>query len=203
LATSSDEEFWKEQYDTGGNHPGVWFSKACSLLTAADVLDKFAGNCHKAIAENAMTGHSSIPKSISDRMDCASVSPMLHAMATECLLKALWLRHGGMLTSDGKYVGILKKNEHALDKLALAISEKGNIPFSDREFALLKQASYWISSGRYPVQKSHKYLVPHTHEDGSIAPSQFWRGDPHKELNTLVEKLKDELGIKTRFGNHS
>lgn len=126
---------------------------------------------------------------------------MLRAMATECLLKALWLKHGGKLAKNGKYLGVLKKNEHDLHKLAKAVSEKSKseIVFTKRELDLLEQASYWIFSGRYPIQKAYSYLVPFSRPDETLAPHQFWRGDPVEELGVLTAKLQTAWGIDMKF----
>ncbi|MFC1694074.1 hypothetical protein ACFL1R_11260 [Candidatus Latescibacterota bacterium] len=39
---------------------------------------------------------------------------MLHAMALECLFKALWLKEGGILADGGKYIKIPGINNHNL-----------------------------------------------------------------------------------------
>lgn len=124
---------------------------------------------------------------------------MLLAMATECLLKALWLKSGGTLAKDGRYTGILRKNEHRLNQLAKAVSGRSGINFTQRELALLEQASYWITSGRYPIQRQHGYLVPFERPDGSIAPAQFWHGDAVRELTALIKKLRKALRIRFMF----
>ncbi len=202
MSTLSNDEFWKRQFETAGNLPHLWVGTAQNLILSANILDKFAGNYQKEIIESTKSGNPRTPKKFTERLGAASVGSMLLAMATECLLKALWLTHGGKLASDGRYVGVLKKNEHALDQLAIAVAKRGNISFNARELDLPKLASFWISSGRYPIQKSHRSLVPFSREDGTIAPVQFWRGDARDELNELIEKLKIATEIHTRSPAH-
>ena len=113
---------------------------------------------------------------------------MLRAMATECLLKALWIKHGGRLAEDGRYIGVLKKKEHRLRELGKAVSQKSNIAFTKRELDLLERASDWIISGRYPIQT--KYSLP---------PRQPWRGDPIEDLKVLTAKLQTALDIEMKF----
>lgn len=174
--------------------PSVWWDSACSLLVGAEVLDKFSGN---TLVE--MKSGGPLTPQLWERMSVAKVSCMLRAMATECLLKALWLKHGGTLTKDGKYVGLLKDKEHRLDALANALSKKGQVSFTTHELKLLEQASFWITSGRYPIQKDFQYLVPFRRPDGTLAPAQFWKGNPVQELRLLINKLQTALDIKMKF----
>lgn len=202
MARSSDHDFWKRQFETGGNLPGCWFGSAFDLLTAADVLDRFKGDLRGEILKAMRSGRHNELKMTRprwERMSVDKVSHMLRAMATECLLKALWLKHGGTLAEDGRYVGVLKKKEHRLHELAKAVSQKGHIVFTKRELELLEQVSYWIISGRYPIQREYSHLVPFSRPDGTLAPHQFWRGDPVEELRELTAKLQTALGIEMKF----
>jgi hypothetical protein len=193
MTKSSKQDFWKRQFEAGGNLPGSWFGRAFDLLTSADVLDRFSGDLQDEILEAKMTQHRF------ERMSVVKVSHMLRAMATECLLKALWLKNGGMLAKDGRYVGMLKKKEHRLQELAKAVSRRGQIIFTLRELELLEQVSYWITSSRYPIQREFTYLLPFSRSDGTLAPHQFWRGYPLEELKMLIEKLQRELGIEMKL----
>lgn len=196
---AADDDFWKGQFDTAANMPFSWWDKAHSLLTAADVLDQFSGPVADVF---------SIPERYPQRLEyqqrsVIGVSAMLRAMATECLLKALWLHHGGKLAEAGDYLGILR-NEHHLDRLAnQLVAQKKGLAFTERELLLLELASYWIMSGRYPVQKNFSYLVPSEREDGTIAPAQYWHGNPFEELKTLINKLDGLLGFTMKFKDES
>lgn len=202
MAGSSDHEFWKGQFDTGGNQPFMWFDSAFGLLTAADVLDRFKGDLRgEAMEATDSDRHHELKMTRLwyERMSVVGVSAMLRAMAVECLLKALWPKYGGKLADSGRYIGAMKKNEHHLHKLAKVVSQEGHIDFTEQELGLLEQASYWIVSGRYPIQKEYSYLVPFDRPDGTLAPKQFWKGDPIKELRALTEKLLATLDIKIKF----
>jgi len=202
MARSSDRDYWKGQFEKGGNLPHSWSLSAFALLTAADVLDGFSGDFRGEILQAMRSGrHDRTQKTRrrAERMEVDKVSHMLRAMATECLLKALWLKHGGILARDGQYVGVLKKKEHRLHELAKAVSLKSQIIFNRRELELLEQASYWITSGRYPIQREYSYLVPFPRPDGTVVPHQFWRGDPVEELRVLIVKLQKALGIEIKF----
>ncbi len=115
---------------------------------------------------------------------------MLLAMGAECMLKALWLKYGGILAKEGKFDPIPDAHTHELDRLAKAVSLKGDIEFSKREYALLKLASIWIVSGRYPIPKRSA---------DNPARQKAWIGDPVAELKTLIQKLDSELCIRMNF----
>ena len=186
MAKLTAVEFWKQQFDLGGNLAGLWGSTAFDLLTAADVLDRFKGDIRGEILKDSEQGMTQLQH---ERMSVFKIIAMLRAMATECLLKALWLKHGGKLAKDGKYLGVLKKNEHHLHKLAKAISKKSKseLVFTTRNLDLLQKASYWIVSGRYPIQKYSSYTMDHHQQ-------QAWRGDPAEDLRSLIAKLQTALG---------
>jgi hypothetical protein len=202
MAKSADHEFWKRQFDTGGNLPGSWFGSAFDLLTAADVLDRFKGDLRGEILQgmdSCRHDELKMTRLLWERMGVVKVSAMLRSMATECLLKALWLKHGGTLAADGRYVGVLKKKEHRLHELAKAVSQKSHVVFTQRELDLLELVSYWIISGRYPIQREYSHLVPFSRPDGTLAAHQYWRGDPVEELRVLTAKLQTALGIEMKF----
>lgn len=186
MARSSDHDFWKRQFEIGGNLPGAWVKTAFDLLTAVDVLDRFKGDLRGDLLSDRH--HELETTRLFERMSVERVGAMLLAMATECFLKALWLKHGGTLAVDGRYVGVLKKKEHHLHELAKAVSQKSHIVFTKRELDLLERASYWIISGRYPIQR--KYSLP---------PHQVWRGDPVEELKVLTAKLQTAFGIEMKL----
>lgn len=197
----SDDEFWKSRFDLAGNFPFDWSNSAYDLLTSANVLDRFRGDYRRELLEDtSKTG--GIQRSLFERMSVVGVSAMLRAMATECLLKALWVKYGGTLVKDGKYLGVLenKSREHQLNELAKAVSTKGDIQFTDRELKLLEYVSYWIMSGRYPIQKQYKYLVPFKKPGGSVGSSMSWTdGDPFEELRALIIKIQAALGMELKF----
>ena len=114
---------------------------------------------------------------------------MLRAMATECLLKALWIKHGGRLAEDGRYIGVLKKKEHRLRELGKAVSQKSNIAFTKRELDLLERAS------------GLDYIGPLSYFRRSTRcpPRQPWRGDRMEYLKVLTAKLQTALDIEMKF----
>lgn len=56
MAKSSDHDFWKGQFDLGGNLTSSWFGAAFDLLTAADVLDRFKGDIRGEILKDMDSG---------------------------------------------------------------------------------------------------------------------------------------------------
>lgn len=177
------EDFFSKYFDTIANFPGSWASSADDLLLAADVLEGCTGDIFDVKREHPSDiKYIGIPK----------IQAMLRAMAIECLLKALLLKFGDKLANNGRYQSPLKK-EHQLHKLAEIISKKGLITFTNRELLLLEQASYWITSGRYPIQIKFNYLVPYKRTDGTLACKQFFPGNPFREIKRLTKKLQSAL----------
>jgi len=183
MSEHNNDEFWNRQFDVGGNIPGLWFDVAFSLRTAADVLERFKG-------PHMFEFKANVRRSDYKKQSVARVQPMLLAMATECLLKALWLKYGGILAEGGTYHPIPKAPNHRLDLLAKAVSEKGDIKFTREEIELLERASFWISSGRYPIP---------TKSRDNLARQTALIVDPVAALRTLTEKLERELGCKMNF----
>jgi hypothetical protein len=118
MSEPSSEEFWNRQFDVGGNLPPSWFSVAFSLQTAADVLERFKG-------PPMWHSKTAVTRSEYEQESVEGVHAMLLGMATECLLKALWLRYGGILAQDGKFCPIPNTTGHRLDQLAMAVNQKG------------------------------------------------------------------------------
>lgn len=180
MSKISNEEFWNRQFDEGGNLPGLWFDVAFSLRTAADVLERFKG-------PPMFEFKTKVTRSDYEQQSVERVHAMLLGMATECLLKALWLKYGGILAEGGTYRPIPETPNHRLDLMAKAVSGKGEIKFTRQELKLLERASFWIVSGRYPIP---------TKSSDNLARQKPLIGDPRAGLRTLMEKLERELGCK-------
>lgn len=185
-------DFWRDQFDRGGNTVARWIDKARSLLDSADVLDAFHGSLLEDLVQETEQ------RELSDlecrRLSVRDVSPMLRAMATECLLKALWLKEGGVLAANGAYQGILRGSEHQLDELAVVVSEKTGIVFTHEDLELLKLVSNWIVVGRYPIPRTYDRLsalerVPH----GRPIPRRHWPETPDVRLRELAMELLHAL----------
>jgi len=123
---------------------------------------------------------------------------MLHAMAVECLLKALWLRHGEVLVHDGKFVPIPNAGNHKLAAQAGVVFAKAGIQLTDHELKMLERASLWIMAGRYPIQRGPEYLLPVQHPDG-VYPNNLWDGDDVRGLDAFIARLLDLVGCELRY----
>lgn len=183
MSRHSSEEFWNRQFDVGGNNIGSWFDVAFSLRTAADVLEGFNGPPTSEIKTK-------VRRSDYEQQSIVRVHVMLLGMATECLLKGLWLKYGGILAKTGTYRPIPNTTNHRLDHIALAVSRKGDIQFTRQELELLERASFLIVSGRYPIP---------TKSRDNLARQKVWIGDPVVQLKSLIQKLERELGRKMNF----
>ena len=101
----ADDKFWNEIFDLGGNLPGLWYEKAIDLIIAADHLGTFKSS------PAPFKPDIRIPPLYWEKRSVFVVEAMLLAMATECLLKALWLKYDGRLAKDGSYTGVLTSSD--------------------------------------------------------------------------------------------
>jgi hypothetical protein len=136
-------------HESHGNEWYPWVLKAQELIASAEIL------------RSECTTRKYFPNDLDkyeDTMDSSGAKVfatilMLWAMASECLLKALWLKSGEKLVIDGRYRKIPDTNDHQLDTLAEALSKKGIFVFTDEEKDALYRLSPFITLGRYPISK--------------------------------------------------
>ncbi|MFC1509178.1 hypothetical protein ACFL60_05775 [Candidatus Omnitrophota bacterium] len=180
------EERQKEQYNKSGNFPRAWYFSFSSLLTASKILyDKYPTiDCEKSIRDGT-------PPMPTEFMMVFGVIKMLRAMALEDLLKALWLKGGGILVEKGKYQKIPETNDHDLISIADKVSGIVDCGFNAQERDLLKRLSLSITSGRYPIQSSWvKSKIQKLHGGGMGPPSGGWSFPRDEELfESLVLRL--------------
>jgi hypothetical protein len=133
----------KELFDQIGNDPSQWSARAEALLTAAEVLD---------------SQFSQTPKDNFDEFweffKLHSISMMLKGMATECLLKAIWISRISHLVTNGKYRQIPGTKRHDLLSLIEAIEAHFDLGLSRDETEILPVLSNAIVIGRYPINTS-------------------------------------------------
>jgi hypothetical protein len=139
----------KRDHEAYGNKWYPWLLKADELIASAELLRDqcitrkyFPDNLDKYEDEIHSPGGKVF-----------SVILMLWAMATECLLKALWLKSGEKLIVNGQYSKIPNTKDHDLCTLAEAISSKGIFHFSDADIDIFYRLSPYITLGRYPIPK--------------------------------------------------
>jgi len=85
------------------------------------------------------------------------VRAMLLGYAIECALKALWVRKGNKLISNGKYRGVTGAKDHNLPQLAQAA---GFIPTTTEGDVLRRLSQFSQFAGRYPVGKTPDDMRP-------------------------------------------
>lgn len=136
-----------QSFDDIGNNYREWVFTADELLTANRFLCEHS--YHLSPDWGSMDEH---PPTF-DELRITGVILMLRAMAVECLLKALWLKSGEQLASDGKYRSIPGTKDHDLITLADKVSKKIPLVFSADESDFIRRLSRNIVSGRYPIHK--------------------------------------------------
>ena len=128
----------KADFDRICNDPKRWRQKAHDLLVAGSILHEAYDNAAKSMAQHK---EGEVP----EEFWVLEPALMLQSFAAECLLKALFLRGGGLLAKDGKF---LERRTHELVDWCTTVSL--DIPEAERR--CLKTLSLIATSyGRYPV----------------------------------------------------
>jgi hypothetical protein len=105
---------------------------------------------------------------------------MLAAFGIECLIKATWLTQGHRLADKGKYVPMMKKERHRLEKLCAV----AGIVLSQREEqALVELSDIAGSIGRYPIPSR----APQTTD------ALGWSSANDHIIENLVRRLKIQI----------
>ncbi|HUU88788.1 MAG TPA: hypothetical protein VMX17_13685 [Candidatus Glassbacteria bacterium] len=165
-------------FDNIGNNLFEWVFTADNLVEAANILKEESH--HWSGTKNKFTTFRSYR--ITD------VVTMLYSMATECLLKALWLKTGNKLAENGKYVSIKGTKPHDLMSIAKEISKTKIIKFTKNDYNLLRELTHNVTKGRYPIETNKQ-----KHNQPSFLPvSKF-----NLKGNILVEKkMKSYKDVK-------
>lgn len=135
----SDDRQIKDFDDVGNNHYS-WALSAHDLLAASRLLRK-----QKAAFDIESVA---VGAAIPDEGSIHRADLLLRGFAVECLLKALWVKQGGVICTDGKYKGIKGVGNHNLCQLC----DVNNLLFSIDQRDVLDRLSIFITSvGRYPI----------------------------------------------------
>lgn len=132
-----------DNYDYAGNDPMSWHRYADKLLSAANILkverDKYYDNAaYVTIDDGSIPAGGKILDS----------EIMLRGFATEVLLKAIYLKHGNKLASNGKLLKIPGVGSHKLLQLANKVGFKLN---NKEKNLFIRLEVYMTSMGRYPI----------------------------------------------------
>lgn len=169
----------QEFFDTVGNDIDSWYLKSLALLCSAEVVEN---SCGQTPSE---------PKSeetVAKWMGVHEVARMLWGMALECMFKALWLKHGGVLAKKGKYINIPGIKDHDLCSLEDKIAEKIDTGLNTEEKRLLARLSFFIIYGRYPIKKSTSMYPSSPCSNEPICWCR-WIPEDNRTLNEVIDKL--------------
>jgi hypothetical protein len=111
---------------------------------------------------------------------------MLAAFGIECLVKAIWLKHGHQLARDGKYIPIVQKEGHRLVRLCRAVG----INMDTREQEALERISIiGRTIGRYPIALSAYETQERQFHKHTGSPLS-WSSDDDRIIESFVTRLK-------------
>lgn len=164
-----------EEHTRIGNDQQSWEITAHELFSSSAILNRERERVEKSLKSKPY------PRPVPMESHTFWVELMLDAFGIECLIKALWLKQGQQLARDGKYVGMMKKEGHRLEKLCRC----AGIRLSRREEeTLIRLSDIAGSIGRYPIERR----VPQR------AVSLRWSDpDDYEVIENLIARLKREL----------
>lgn len=165
-----------EVHTRAGNDPLYWVSTARALFAASQAVKE----ARKRVLSTLKPGRAP------DIVITGWTRIMLAAFGIECLIKAIWVKHGHQLARDGKYVGMTNKEKpHELVKLC----DIAGIPLNERETnALQRMSDIAKSIGRYPIGR--------TAEIGSRAG--VWSSTDDGIIENFIARLKTQIHSKTK-----
>jgi hypothetical protein len=131
-------------FDAKGNQPAAWWFIGDNLIMSAETL----GRLLVLDASRLFTAKEIEARRLDARVRGSTL--MLRGCGAECLLKALYLDAGNILTGNGELIRPPGVPDHDLIRLANA----AGFPLSPEEHSLLKVLGYWIKQGRYPLMAS-------------------------------------------------
>lgn len=137
------DEWQISNYDAVGNHPVCWILTADDLLCAATILKEKRIHFYK---NTAFTLAANQPIPPEGRILNSEI--MLKGFAVECLLKAIWVKNGNVLATNGRLQKIPNVGSHKLVQLVTKLG----ISISPQQKDLLNRLEIFLTAtGRYPV----------------------------------------------------
>lgn len=168
----------KDGFDRTANRPGAWRTTAADLMAAADLV---ARDCRldlgQALDEQDTYG-------IARTFQRLGPLLLLRGCAVECLLKAHFVRAGGILARGGRYVRVNGARDHDLMSLATIARVKVSSP----ERRVLLKLSDWIVRGRYPLLVDARQQVR-----GRLGVPSAWSEGLEAAYTQLVGRLDASL----------
>ena len=154
-----------------GNDYQEWIITAHALIAASAILNRER--------ERVETPFKPGPTPMESRTFWVEL--MLDAFGIECLIKAIWLKQGHQLARDGKYVGMMRKEGHRLERLCRAA---GIVLHQREEETLVRLSDIAGSIGRYPIPSR----APQT-----TAAHRWSSPEDYEIIENLIARLEREL----------
>jgi hypothetical protein len=165
----------QEQHDLVGNFWPAWRVSADGLLYASGVLRGRMSVRRGAIAQ------------------VGPIDLMLRGFAVECLLKAIWVKKGNLLTRGGRLVPI-QAGAHDLVQIAHRVGFR----LTAREKDVLRRLSHFATyAGRYPVPTRAADMALTRAVGGGKAAPTTWGSTDNSIFNAVLRRLKKSLATKT------
>lgn len=195
----------KQEIEKHGNDPTGWINVSKNLIVSGAMLVAPYSSAMVIMLRNVTNGGSD-----SDRPRTAkeeeiirrghqthSIGLMLFAFSIECLLKALFLKRGGVLYENGRFKSPtrLAKSHNLLE---IAESYACSTLFTEHQCEILDLLSARNEMGRYPVHSKYdSYGTQPPSSDGFSRFYGLWDASKSATvfdiLNILYQELDDEI----------
>jgi hypothetical protein len=163
-----------------GNDYRNWKHIAQTLFASSEILRRE----HDRVRPMLKPGAGPAPKEVLTTWS----ELMLTAFGIECLIKAIWLTQGHQLARNGKYIPMMNKEGHRLDKLCRAA---GIVLNQREEQALVELSDIAGSIGRYPIPSRARQTTE----------ALGWSSGDDDVIANLIVRLKIELRKITKVRN--
>lgn len=201
MSHSFDEAKWiawqKSEIEKYGNDHAGWIAVSRNLVLAGAVLSRMYSS---ALA--IMNGGSSTDRPRTDDEDATvqrghqthAISLMLFGFGIECLLKAVYLKRGGKLYSNGKYDSS-KRPKRSHNLLEIAENLECSTLFTDQQQEVLDLLSARNESGRYPVHsKFDAYGIKLPNDNKIVRFYGVWDAGKSTVVFEILKTLYTEIG---------
>lgn len=185
----------RSQFEDAYGDPSGWIRASKNLIEAASLLSRNDSAGMAISLRNVNNGGSTTDEPataeeeriVSSGIRTHTVKLMLFGFAAESLLKAVYVKRGGVLQKDGRYRSPKRLNKtHNLLEIAEALDCAAM--FSSKQLDLLDLLSATNEMGRYPAHSRYDdYGLQPPRPDGTARFYGIW--SPSTDSVTLYEVL--------------
>lgn len=196
-------DLWrKSEVEKSGNDPAGWVAVSKNLVVSGALLASTYSTALAIILGNVRNGglQADRPRTPEEEAivrtghQTHSVGLMLFGFAVECLLKATYLKRGGVLYRNGKYTNP-KRLDRSHNLLDIADVLDCSSLFTQQQRDVLDLLSARNEMGRYPTHSRYdNYGIQPPAADGMARFYGIWDANKSASVFDVLQILYKELG---------